>query len=32
MQGFGDKIASFHDSIALQFPEETYAQRKPSQI
>ena len=26
------KMQIFHDSIVLQFPEETWAQRKPSQM
>ena len=30
--GFGDKIAIFDDSIVSQFPEKTWAQRKPNQI
>ena len=28
----GTKLQIFHDSIALKFTEETWAQRKPNQI
>ena len=28
----GTKLQTFHNSIVLQFPEETWAQRKPNQI
>ena len=31
-EALGLKLQIFHDSIVLQIPEETWAQRKPSQI
>ena len=32
LQGSGTKLQMFHDFIFSQFPEETWAQRKPNQI
>ena len=31
-EGLGTKLQFFHDSIILQFLEESWAQRKPNQI
>ena len=32
VQALETKLQMFHDSIVSQFPEETWAQRKPNQI
>ena len=31
-EGLGTKLHFFHDSIVLQFLEESWAQRKPNQV